>query len=279
MRTHAEVAVAGQGLDRAWVRLASGEEIGGSALIGADGLHSQVRKTVVGDAMPRVAGHTTYRAVIPVDAMPEDLRWNAATLWAGPRCHLVHYPLSDWTAFNLVVTCHNDAKQPISGESVASDEVLAGFSHIHPVPQQLIAAASEWKRWVLCDREPVATWSDCRITLLGDAAHPTLQYLAQGACMAMEDAVVLAAEVAATPHDVVAAFVRYQDRRSLRTARVVLQSRQVGEHIYHPDGVHAAVRNQIMGAKSTEEWFDVMGWLYDATDLKSAIAQLEGALA
>src|SRR6202051_976369 len=85
-------------------RLASGERVTGSLLIGADGLWSNIRKVVVGDGAARVSGHTTYRSVIPTDEMPEDMRWNAATLWAGPKCHIVHYPLSGWKMFNLVVT-------------------------------------------------------------------------------------------------------------------------------------------------------------------------------
>ena len=100
-------------------------------MIGADGLWSNVRKQVVGDGKPRVSGHTTYRSVIPTDQMPEDLRWNAATLWAGPKCHLVHYPLSGWKVFNLVVTCHNDAPEPVAGKSVSEEEVMKGFAHIH----------------------------------------------------------------------------------------------------------------------------------------------------
>ncbi len=83
---------------------ATGEKVRGDALVGADGLWSAVRAQVVGDGAPRVSGHTTYRSVIPTEQMPEDLRWNAATLWAGPKCHIVHYPLSDWKVFNLVVT-------------------------------------------------------------------------------------------------------------------------------------------------------------------------------
>ena len=100
-------------------RLASGERVSGSLLVGADGLWSSIRKQVVGDGPPRVSGHTTYRSVIPTERMPQDLRWNAATLWAGPKCHLVHYPLSGWKTFNLVVTCHNDAREPVAGKPVS----------------------------------------------------------------------------------------------------------------------------------------------------------------
>ncbi len=245
-------------------RLADGAALEGAALIGADGLHSRVRAQLLGDGAPRVSGHTTYRSVIPLETMPEALRWNAATLWAGPRCHIVHYPLSGWRLFNLVVTAHDDAREAAAGEAVDRQQVLDAFAHVHPLARGIIAAAPAWRRWVLCDREPAANWRDGRVALLGDAAHPTLQYLAQGACMALEDAVVLARELAATPAAMQAALARYQDARLLRTARVTLQSRAVGDHVYHPAGAHAALRDAIMAAKTQAEWREAMAWLYDS---------------
>jgi 3-hydroxybenzoate 6-monooxygenase len=113
------------------------------------------------------------------------------------------------------------------------------------------------------------------VALLGDAAHPTLQYLAQGACMAMEDAVCLAHEMAARPDEPEAALEAYRQRRVLRTARVQLQSRAVGEHIYHPAGAHALLRNAVMSTKSQEEWRDTLAWLYGGTGLGSAGAAAE----
>ena len=246
-------------------RLLSGERVEGSVLIGADGLWSRVREQVVGDGPPRVTGHTTYRSVIPTERMPEDLRWNAATLWAGPKCHIVHYPLSGWKVFNLVVTYHNDAPEPVAGKPVDEEEVMSGFRHVHPRAQDIIRHGTDWKLWVLCDRDPVERWVDGRVALLGDAAHPTLQYLAQGACMAMEDAVCLAHEMAARPGAPEAALDAYCQLRVLRTARVQLQSRAVGEHIYHPAGAHALLRNAVMSAKSQEEWRDTLAWLYGGT--------------
>ncbi len=117
-------------------RLASGENVTGSLLIGADGLWSNIRKSVAADGPPRVSGHSTYRSVIPTEEMPEDLRWNAATLWAGPKCHIVHYPLSGWKVFNLVVTYHNHAPEPVAGQSVSDDEVMRGFAHVHERAQR-----------------------------------------------------------------------------------------------------------------------------------------------
>jgi len=242
--------------------LADGERVMGAALIAADGLWSAIRKQVVGDGAPRVSGHTTYRSVIPTEQMPEDLRWNAATLWAGPKCHIVHYPLSGWKLFNLVVTYHNDAPEPVAGKPVDEAEVLRGFEHIHPRARGIIRHGKDWKLWVLCDRDPVERWVDGRVALLGDAAHPMLQYFAQGACMAMEDGVCLADSVAAYPDRIEAALERYRHQRVLRTARVQLQSRAIGDHIYHPAGAHAQLRNAMLRAKSAEQFYDGLAWLY-----------------
>ena len=267
LRTSSEVVGYAQDGASVTARLASGEAVTGAALIGADGLWSNIRKQLVGDGAPRVSGHTTYRSVIPTERMPEDLRWNAATLWAGPKCHIVHYPLQGWKLFNLVVTYHNDAAEPVAGKPVSFDEVMRGFEHIHPRAQAIIRHGSDWKLWVLCDREPVTNWVDGRVALLGDAAHPMLQDFAQGACMAMEDAVCLAHELAAQPDDIETALEAYRSRRVLRTARVQLQSRAIGEHIYHPAGAHALLRNAVMSAKSSEQWYDILGWLYGGNGL------------
>jgi len=262
LRTNASVAGYDQDATSATALLQDGTRETGAVLIGADGLWSRVRNQMLNDGMPRVSGHTTYRSVIPVEQMPEDLRWNAATLWAGPKCHIVHYPLSGWKVFNLVVTYHNDAPEPVAGKPVSREEVRAGFEQVSPVARQVIEKGTDWKLWVLCDRDPVMTWTDGRVALLGDAAHPMLQYFAQGACMAMEDAVYLSSGFA-DPHTDPAEILRdYQDQRRLRTARVQLQSREIGDHIYHPSGAHAALRNKAMREKSARDWYDQLSWLY-----------------
>ncbi len=119
---------------------------------------------------------------------------------------------------------------------------------------------------MLCDREPIERWVDGRVALLGDAAHPMLQYFAQGACMALEDAVCLARMVGEHPGRIEDALAAYRDRRVLRTARVQLQSRAIGEHIYHPAGAHAALRNNILKAKTSEDFYDDLAWLYGGGD-------------
>ena len=272
LRTNAGVVGYGQDGTSATALLADGRRETGRALIGADGLRSEIRKQMLGDGAPRVSGHTTYRSVIPIEQMSEDLRWNAATLWAGPKCHIVHYPLSGWKMFNLVVTYHNDAPEPVAGKPVDRDEVLRGFEHVSPVARQVIDRGLDWKQWVLCDRDPVMNWTDGRVALLGDAAHPMLQYFAQGACMAMEDAVCLSGLMAAGGTDPGDILQTYQDRRRLRTARVQLQSREIGQHVYHPAGAHAALRNEVMSARSPTDWYDQIEWLYGGTGLDGAVS-------
>ncbi|CAO3440938.1 3-hydroxybenzoate 6-monooxygenase [Azospirillum endophyticum] len=253
------------------VTLGNGGRLTGSALIGADGLRSKVRAQVVGDAQPRVSGHTTFRSVIPTEQMPEDLRWNAATLWAGPKCHIVHYPLKGGKVFNLVVTCHNDAAEAVAGVPVTREVVYEGFSHIADRPKQIIERGENWKLWVLCDRDPTPNWVDGRVVLLGDAAHPMLQYLAQGACMALEDAVNLSHHMAETGGALDAAFPAYNRDRFARTGRVQLNSRLMGEYVYHPAGGQAALRNAVLGNSTREQHYDRVAWLYGVTGLGAAI--------
>ncbi|MGY0830327.1 3-hydroxybenzoate 6-monooxygenase [Azospirillum argentinense] len=253
------------------VTLGDGGRLTGSALVGADGLRSKVRAQVVGDAQPRVSGHTTFRSVIPTEQMPEDLRWNAATLWAGPKCHIVHYPLKGGKVFNLVVTCHNDAAEAVAGVPVTREVVYEGFSHIADRPKQIIERGENWKLWVLCDRDPTPDWVDGRVVLLGDAAHPMLQYLAQGACMALEDAVNLSHHMAETDGKLDAAFAAYNRDRFARTGRVQLNSRLMGEYVYHPAGGQAALRNAVLGNSSREQHYDRVAWLYGVTGLGDAI--------
>ncbi|WP_372613759.1 3-hydroxybenzoate 6-monooxygenase [Aquicoccus sp.] len=273
LRSGAEVIDYDQDAGSVTAILVDGERVKGRALIGADGLWSNIRKRVIGDGAPRVSGHTTYRSVIPTGDMPEDLRWNAATLWAGPKCHIVHYPLSGWKLFNLVVTYHNDAAEPVAGKPVGHDEVRKGFEHVAPVARQIIDKGKDWRLWVLCDRDPALNWVDGRVALLGDAAHPQLQYMAQGACMAMEDAVCLAAQVEGRFDDIGAVLQDYQAKRRLRTARIQLQSRELGNHVYHPAGAHAELRNAVMRARGPEEWYDEIAWLYGTTGLDGAVSR------
>ncbi len=230
-------------------------------LIGCDGVKSVAREAVVGD-QARVSGHVVYRAVVPVEQMPEELRWNAPVVWAGPNCHLVHYPLRGGDQYNLVVTFHSREQEVWGVSDGSKDEVLSYFTGIAELPRRLLHTPSSWRRWSTADRDPVDNWTRGRITLLGDAAHPMMQYLAQGACMALEDAVTLGEAVRRCGHDMEAAFALYQKSRITRTARVVLSVREMGR-LYHAGGVERLVRNDLWKGRSASGFYDALAWLYD----------------
>jgi len=259
--------------ERVVVHMENGERVEGCALIGADGLWSKVRNQLLGDAKPRVSGHIAYRAVLPRAEVPEDLWQNNVVLWAGPKTHLVHYPLRRGELYNLVAVFHSDKYE--EGWNVYGDpeELERKFASERPEVKRLLAKINAWKMWVLCDREPVRDWSRGRVTLLGDAAHPTLQYMAQGANMAIEDAVVLAAYVELSGRDYAKAFRWYQDVRYLRTARVQITSRYYGD-LYHAAGVVRELRNQFLaprpGADSGDPSFEGIAWLYDGIKVPAA---------
>jgi salicylate hydroxylase len=236
----------------------------GVALIGADGGKSVVRTQYVNDP-PRVTGHVVYRAVVEKEDFPENLRWNAASIWVGPNCHLVHYPLRGGEQYNVVVTFHSREKEEWGVTDGSKEEVQSYFQGICPKARQLIDLPKSWKRWATADREPIGQWSFGRATLLGDAAHPTTQYLAQGACMALEDAVTLGEALRVTQtttgHDWDKALDLYQRSRVARTARIVLSAREMGR-LYHAKGVERLVRNDLWRGRSPERFYDAVEWLY-----------------
>ena len=206
--------------DKVIAQAGDGASYEGSALIGADGLWSEVRGQLLGESKPRVSGHIAYRAVIPTPVVPKRLQSNNVVLWAGPKTHLVHYPLRRGELYNLVVVFHSSRYEEGWNTYGDPEELRERFRGQRPEVLEFLSMVNEWKMWVLCDREPVSQWTKGRATLLGDAAHPMLQYLAQGACMAIEDAVVLANRLAAAGGDFHGAFIAYQKARYLRTTRV-----------------------------------------------------------
>ena len=232
----------------------------GIALIGADGVRSAVRARYVGDDV-RVSGHVVYRAVVDRADFPADLQWNAPVVWVGPNCHLVHYPLRGGEQYNVVVTFHSRGPETWSITEGSREEVQSYFGGICAKARQLIELPRDWKRWATADRDPIAQWQHGRAVLLGDAAHPMLQYLAQGACMALEDAVTLGEALRESGGDFERAFARYQRARVARTARVVLMAREMGR-IYHAKGVERLVRNELWKGRTPERYYDALEWLY-----------------
>ncbi|MFM2187622.1 MAG: hypothetical protein RIR43_2194 [Pseudomonadota bacterium] len=238
----------------------NGKRWTGQALIGAEGGKSVVRAQYVNDS-PRVTGHVVYRAVVDQADFPDDLKWNAASLWAGPKCHLVHYPLRGGEQYNVVVTFHSRQQETWGVTDGSKEEVESYFQGICPKARQLIELPKTWKRWATADREPIGNWVFGRATILGDAAHPTTQYMAQGACMALEDAVTLGEALRVCQQNWDAALPLYQKNRIARTARIVLSGREMGR-LYHAAGVERLVRNSLWKGRSQDRFYDAVDWLY-----------------
>ena len=265
IRVHTSSRIVEVDVSEHGVRLvdATGAVHEGAAVVGCDGVHSAVRQHLIGDAH-RVSGHVVYRAVVPHDDMPADLRWNAAAIWVGPNCHLVHYPLRGGEQYNLVVTFHSREQEEWGVREGSRDEVMSYFTEICDRPRQLLDKPTSWKRWSTADRAPVERWGRNRGTLLGDAAHPMLQYLAQGACIALEDAVTLREALSTCERDLEAAFRLYESKRLVRTARVVISAREMGR-IYHAKGIERLVRNSLWANRTPERYYDALEWLYGWT--------------
>jgi 2-polyprenyl-6-methoxyphenol hydroxylase-like FAD-dependent oxidoreductase len=239
---------------------ADGGRHDGIALIGCDGGKSAVRQRLIGDA-PRVSGHVVYRALIEARDFPVELQWDVPVLWVGPNCHMVHYPLRDGSQYNLVVTFHSNKQETWGVDEGSQQEVLSYFVGIDKRPHQLLSLPKSWKRWATADREPLERWTTGRLTLLGDAAHPMLQYLGQGACMALEDAVTLGAAIRIHGDALPEAFGLYERSRAARTARAVLSAREFGR-LCHAKGIERIVRNDLWKGRTPERFYDALDWLY-----------------
>jgi len=264
LRSSARVVGFSQEGDLVKVNTANGEVTQATALIGADGGRSVVRERIVGDGEPPASGHLCYRAVLKVEEMPEDLRWAAATLWAGTNTHIVHYPLRGWKLFNLVATVVRTEALGLTGhnEEASPAEVLPLFAHNCDKIMTLLRVPKSFKRWMLRFREPVETWSAGRVTLLGDAAHLMLQYFAQGAATALEDAVCLGASADAADGDFGKAFGDYQAARLVRASRVQVSAKLLGMLFHAPDGVQRLVRNSMYQGRAPERYYDALEWIF-----------------
>ena len=246
--------------DSVLVHCENGADYEGAALIGADGLWSPTRAAIVDDGAPRVAGHVTYRGVVPTDEIIDRSHLDSMTIWIGPDLHLVQYRLRGGAVMNNVATVNSRRFRRGEKDFGGADELDGVFERADPRVRDMLRYISRDRNWVLHDREPVTNWTRGRATLLGDAAHPTLQYLAQGANMAIEDAVVLAEKVAAAGDDYNRAFLAYQRERMNRTARVVLSSRFFGDY-FHADGGARGLRNELARRRDPDNPWEA-DWLY-----------------
>jgi len=220
--------------DIAVARFADGSEIAADIIVGAGGIHSAVRACMFGPDAPRFTGKICYRSVVPTGSVRGAWSYTDAAQWLGPHGTIVLYPLRDEDLINVV--CHYDDDN-YRHESWITEcsrgEVLERYAGWHESLLRLFAAADTWYKWALYDRDPIPQWTRGRVTLLGDAAHPMLPYLGQGACQAIEDGAVMATALACDP---VTGLARYERTRRPRASRVVLAARERGlsNHLTSP---------------------------------------------
>jgi salicylate hydroxylase len=242
------------------LRTASGsDEEHGFALVAADGLWSTFRARRDG-APPRFAQRTAWRALLPARVLVPEFREPAVSLWLGPDAHLVIYPVKGGDAVNLVAIVKDDWREPGWSAPGFSDELLPRFAHWLPVVQKLIALPERWHKWALADRATLRRWGQGPVTLLGDAAHPMLPFMAQGAAMAIEDAWVLADRLGRTPN-AAKAMRTYERQRRRRVARVQRVARRNGR-VYHLKGPLAFLRNRALRLRGGDTLLRRYDWIY-----------------
>jgi 3-hydroxybenzoate 6-monooxygenase len=251
-----------------------GRTIEGAALIGADGLRSTVREALFDEGEPRTIGYVAHRTIVPMADVKFDVDREDVVLWSGHGFHIVHYPLRNGTLFNIVTVFKTSDEAPPSDTASPHPDLNHVYRDSHPTMKSLWAMMDLSRRgWVSSDRDPIRHWSRGRVTLLGDAAHPTLQTLAQGACMAIEDAVCLAEMIEQANGDFAAVFRRYESARYLRTARVQFESRYLWDNFYHVGGIEREVARDMWSRRDEDEMFDCLAWLYDGYKLPDNIGK------
>lgn len=237
-------------------------EAQGAALIGADGLWSKTRHALGDTSTPRFSGRVAWRATVPTAAMPDAFRDPAVHLWLGRNAHLVHYPVSGGAVTNIVAIANGNRPREGWSAPATSDDMLRKFDPAHwsEAARDILRRPQAWLAWALCERPPSRQWGRDAVTLLGDAAHPMLPFLAQGGGMAIEDALVLG-DCLARNEDVPAGLRVYERLRQPRTARVQQAARFTGG-VYQMGGPLAFVRNAVMSGTSGDKLRARYDWIY-----------------
>ena len=235
------------------------EAVPGRAVVAADGIRSALRNMVAGSAEPVSRNVALYRSLLPFEKVPPEIEADCVTLWLCPGGHVVHYPVSNWRNFNIVAAVDGGPGEGSWQSPTVPGEVARRFPGVCEELSLLLNAPANWLRWQGADLPALPRWSSGSTVLLGDAAHATLPFLAQGAVMALEDAAVLAREIAARPD--AEAFLAYERQRKPRTARIQLQSRRMGG-IYHAAGAMALARNLTLRLASPSFALNRLDWIY-----------------
>ncbi len=250
--------------DRVEARFENGREIEVDVLVGADGIHSAVRRVLFGPESPRFTGCVAYRGLIPADRLSELGLEVEAQMWMGPGKHFVHYYVQNERLVNFVAVFEQDAwtRESWTDQGDVGD-ALAAFEGWHPQVRSILGAVDETFIWALFDRAPLERWSVGRVTLLGDACHPMLPFMAQGAGQAIEDGAALATclgEVAGG--DIPGALRRYERVRLPRASRIQGLSRINKTRFHLPDGAEQEERDRLMAGGSTDFSIDAVAWIY-----------------
>jgi salicylate hydroxylase len=252
---------------RVALHLANGERVTGDALVGADGVHSRIRNALVGDDKPVFTGCMAWRGLVPVERLPRHMRDNVGVNWVGPGGHVINYLLRRGEIFNFVGIVERDWRVESWTERGTNAECAADFAGWHADIRAIIRNIAEPYKWALLGREPLAHFSRGRVTLLGDAAHPTLPMLAQGANMAIEDGLVLARCLAADDN-VEIALARYDAARVERTGKLVRGANEMAKRFHNPALADARGAKAYVDAQWNEDTVKQRyDWIfeYDAT--------------
>ena len=260
LENHKEVVSAEDLGDGAAVHCADGSVYECDALIGADGLWSTVRKLVHDDGDPICSQFVAYRGTISIEEAPYGSDLRNMVIWVGPDMHFVQYVVKAGKLFNQVAVFRSHRYRADSDDWGTVEELDEHYGKLCEAVRTAVKKIGRARRWPMFDRLPIPNWTRNRITLLGDAAHPMLQYIAQGACQALEDAVYLGECFGQFSGDVPKALAVYQQRRIPRTARVQGIARFFGE-LKHVDGVGRILRNELLGRRAADD-FEYFEWLY-----------------
>ena len=230
--------------------LNSGKSHAGLAIIAADGVHSMIRSHLIGPRKKNSIGHMLHRGLAPIASVPASVNVDAVTLWLFPGGHVVHYPVSNWRHFNIVAAVED-----------SEISLWAAFQGACQPLADILEQKIDWTKWPALDLSPVRNWNSNRTVLIGDAAHASLPYLAQGAAMALEDACVLSNTIQNT-NEMDSAFRNFAESRFTRTSAIQRRSRQLGS-TYHAKGLLRQARNAVLKVTPTRSFTRQMSWIYN----------------